>query len=263
MAALLLAGVGSWLVVVLCGMPMSWPFDYAVNFGFTPERADLRLADDGRRRVVVLQHGLLRGSSALGRIARTLRAHGYEVHNLGYPSTWGTIDEHADRLAAAVAALQSDEPIAELAFVGHSMGGLVIEEFLRRPGAPEPAACVYVATPHRGAMLADLRKNWWLFQLVMGRKAAFELSPGDPIHDRPIRFAGRSGVIIGDIGEGNDSIPGRDDGTVGVDEAALAGAADQLVLPLGHTRIGFAPQTAEQVLVFLRRGRFEPASEPR
>ena len=76
----------------------------------------------GRRRVVVLQHGLLRGSSALGRIARTLRAHGSEVHNLDYPSTWGTIDEHAARLAAPVAALQSGEPLAEPAFGGPHRG---------------------------------------------------------------------------------------------------------------------------------------------
>lgn len=248
--------VVAYVVAVLGGLPVAWPFDYPSNLGFTPVREDLRLPADGKRRVVVMQHGILRSHYSLGRIARTLREHGYEVHNLDYPSRTATIDAHADLLAAAIGRIQKDGAVAEFAFVGHSMGGLVIQEYLRRAGAPEPSACVYVATPHRGAILADLRKHWFGFRLVMGTEAADQLSPGAAVHRRPIPFVERSGCIIGDIGEGNASIPGHDDGTVAVAEAALPGAASVL-LPFGHTRIAFHPRTAEQVLVFLRRGTFE------
>lgn len=246
----------AYVAGLVAGMPPAWPFDFAANLGFTPDRKDLRLPMDGKRHVVVLQHGLLRSSAALVRIERTLQRHGYEVHNLDYPSTAGTIAEHADRLARAIAAIDAAGPVAEMAFVGHSMGGLVIEEYLRRPEAHSPSACVYIATPHRGAVLADRRRHWFLFRWVMGDKAASELSTGDPLHQRPIPFAARSGVIVGDIGPGNSSIPGNDDGTVGVDEARLPGAAAELVVPLGHTRIAFDPGTADAVLVFLRTGKF-------
>lgn len=257
-ALLVLAGLAAgYLVALLLGMPMGWPYDYPANLGFTPDRADLALPDDGRRRVVVLQHGILRSSYALGRLERTLARHGYEVHNLDYPSNAGTLEQHADTLAAAVEEIAGAGPVDEWSFVGHSMGGLVIQELLRRPGAPAPKACVYIATPHRGALLADLRKHWFLYRWIMGTTSAAQLSPGHAFHERPIRFAERSGVILGDIGEGNDAIPGRDDGTVGVDEARLDGAAATLVLPYGHTRIAAHPRTAEQVLVFLRTGRFE------
>ncbi|MCA8975716.1 MAG: alpha/beta fold hydrolase [Planctomycetes bacterium] len=253
---ILLALCLAYLVGLVCGMPAAMPFDYLGNLGFTPMREDLRVPADGRRRVVVLQHGILRSSFALGRLERALRDHGYEVHNLDYPSTMATLDAHADRLAAAVASLQIRSGADDISFVGHSMGGLVIEEYLRRPGAVKPAACVYIATPHRGAILADLRKHWFLYGLIMGTKAAGELSPGDAFHRRPIPYLERTGLIVGDIGDGNASIPGPDDGTVAVGEASLPGVAS-VTLPFGHTRIAFDPVTAVQVLTFLRHGRFE------
>lgn len=261
MIKFMLAVVGGYLVALLLGMPVAWPYDYMMNVGSTPVRLDLRPPDDGKRRVVVLQHGLLRSSTALLRLERTLRSHGYEVHNLDYPSTMATLEEHAERLAQALAEVRKPGPtrgaVSEWFFVGHSMGGLVIQEYLRRPEVQAPSACVYIATPHRGAGLADLRKHWFLFRLIMGTKAASQLSPGCEFHRQPIPFLGQTGTIFGDIGAGNRSIPGNDDGTVGVEEARLEDAAATLGLPFGHTRIASHPETAEQVLAFLHHRKFE------
>jgi hypothetical protein len=215
-------------------------------------------------RVVVLQHGLFRTHASLGRLARTLAHHGYEVLNPGYASTNDWLDAHAGRLGAAVAARAAAGPVDEWSFVGHSMGGLlVIQEYLRRPGAVTPRACVYLGTPHRGAVLADLRGNWFLFRWSMGTKAALQLSPGDPFHERPIPWPGRSGTVVGDVGDRNRSIPGRDDGTVGVTEATFAGAAASLRVPFGHTRMTVAPPVLRQVLHFLAQGTFAKAAGER
>lgn len=260
---------GSLLLLVLlhaCAVaarvPISWPFDTVVNAGFAPSRDDLRVPADGRRRVVVLQHGMWRTAASLGRLERTLRAHGYEVWNEGYPSTNGTIEQFAERLHDLVERIAA-QTIDDLYFVGHSMGGLVIQEYLRRPDARPATGCVYLAVPHRGAVLADLRKHWFVYRLVMGTGAAMQLSPGDALHQRPVPLVERAGTIVGDLGEGNRSIPGPDDGTVGVDEAKLPGAADCIVLPLGHTRITMAPLVCEQVLHFLRHGAFAPVEVER
>ena len=242
-------------VAVLCGIPIAGPFDVVVNLGPTPVVEGLRVPADGKRRVVVLQHGLWRTAASLGRLERTLRAHGYEVWNPGYPSVRGTIEEHAELLHRAVESICA-EPVDELSFVGHSMGGLVIQEYLRRSDARPATACVYLATPHRGAVLADLRKHWFLFRLAMGSRAALQLSPGAPIHSRPIPLPGSSGNLVGDVGEGNSSIPGADDGTVAVGEATFAGARDSLTLPFGHTSITFEPEAIVQVLHFLRHRAF-------
>jgi len=251
------------LLTLLSGVPFAWPFDYWVNAGAPEVHEALRLPADGRRRVVILQHGMWRSPLAMLRIERTLAAHGYEVHNLGYPSTTAKIQDHAARLRDGVEVVFARGPVDELSFVGHSMGGLVIQEYLRNPAARQPVACVYIATPHRGAILADLRKHWFLFRLGMGTEAAFQLSPGDPLHTQTIPVPGRVGTIVGDIGEGNPSIPGHDDGTVGVGEAQFAGARDTVILPFGHTQITYHRATAHQVLTFLRQGAFARAGSLR
>jgi len=247
---------------VACGMEPALAFDWAINLGDVPLDPALCVPADGVRRLVVLQHGLWRTPLALGRLARALEAHGYEVLDPGYPSRACTLQEAAAMLAAAFDARlaqggagTSDAPL-QIAFVGHSMGGLVVQEYLRRPDAKTPFACVYVAVPHRGAMLCDLRKNWWPFPLLLGDRAALQLSPGDEFHRQPIPHVAISGVIVGDVGDGNDAIPGHDDGTVAVGEATLPGASDVVTVPLGHTAIAGSPLTVRQVLAFLRHGRF-------
>lgn len=248
---------------LVAGVPFGWPFDAWVNAGDTVAAPEYHTPADGVRRVVVLQHGMFRSSWALGRLARSLAANGYEVHNLDYPSTSGTLAEHAARLRDGIEAIAAAGPIGELSFVGHSMGGLVVQEYLRRPDARPATSCVYLAVPHRGALLADLRKHWFLFRWVMGEKAAMQLSPGDPFHRQPIPRPVRAGAIVGDIGEGNASIPGRDDGTVAVGEAVYPGVDATVVLPYGHTRIAYAPETIRQVLTFLRTGGFAPVGGAR
>ncbi len=253
----------AYLLTVLAGVPFAWPFDYWVNAGAPEIEATLRLPADGRRRVVILQHGFWRSPLAMLRIERTLTAHGYEVHNLGYPSTTARIQDHAARLRDGIEAVFARGPVDELSFVGHSMGGLVIQEYLRDPAAHQPVACVYIATPHRGAMLADLRKHWFLFRLAMGSESALQLGPGDAFHSQPIPMPGRVGTIVGDLGDGNPSIPGHDDGTVAVAEATLAGANDSVTLPFGHTQIVYHPTTARLVVTFLRQGAFAPVGSLR
>ena len=73
----------------------------------------------------------------------------------------------------------------------------------------------------------------------------------------PIRFS--VGIIAGDRSLnplGSWLVPGPDDGTVGVDRAKLDGAADFIVLPATHTFIMNRSDVAEEVVHFLRRGRF-------
>ena len=253
---LLLATAGG---MTLAGGPIAWPFDVCLNLGGVVEHPTLRASGPGPR-VVVLQHGLFRTRASVGRLARALAAHGYEVLDPGYPSTLDFVAGHAERLRTAIAVRQAQGPVAAWAFVGHSLGGLVIQEYLRQPGAVEPWACVYVATPHRGAVLCDLRKHWFLFRWLMGSKAAMELSPAAELHQRPIPWPTRSGTVVGDLGAGNAAIPGDDDGTVGVAEATFAGCAASVRLPHGHTGVAAAPEALRQVLHFLRQGAF---AEPR
>jgi pimeloyl-ACP methyl ester carboxylesterase len=262
----MLALLGKVLLVLLIaygaavgfGMPMSLPFDVVIASGRFAADPALRAPADGKVRLVVLQHGLWRSPWSLWKLERALAAHGYTVFNPGYPSTAGTVQQHSQRLAGAIAAEVARLGVVdEIYFVGHSLGGLVIADYLRRPDAVTPKACVFLASPLRGAVLADLRKNWWLFQLVMGDKAARQLSPGDALHQLPLRLPKATGTVVGNKGAGNRDIPGDDDGTIAVGEAHVVGESDTVTLPLGHTTITFDDRSIRQVLVFLRDGRFE------
>jgi pimeloyl-ACP methyl ester carboxylesterase len=261
---LLLVGLGYGFGLAL-GMNPSTPTDWLLNLPGVPREAGLEAERDT---LVVLQHGLWRSAAALGRLQRALEDHGYEVLNPSYPSTRGRIEEHADRLRRRL-----DEHLAararppeRIAFVGHSLGGLVIRSYLAGPGAVEAHALVFLGTPQAGARLAALHRDDPLFALLMGDAAAAQLVPGDPIYAALGPVAARHvGVICGGQGDGegwNPRIPGDDDGTVGVDETRLDRADARVRLPVGHTRLSFDARMIRQVLTFLRHARFDLA-EPR
>lgn len=253
---LLLLGYG---VAVLAGLPPALPFDLALNLAAFDVDDALRAPADGKRRLIVLQHGLWRSSWSLWRLERALVAHGYLVLNSGYPSTQAKVEDHAARLQAALSKeLAAVGPVDSITFVGHSLGGLVVAEYLRRADACRPAQCIYIGSPLHGAVLCELRKRWWLFALLMGDQAALQLSPDSAVAQRPVPMPCPCGTIVGDLGDGNAAIPGRDDGTVAVVEAHLAGEADSVTLPLGHTALSCDAATIRQVLHFLRHGRFAP-----
>ena len=93
----------------------------------------------------------------------------------------------------------------------------------------------------------------------MGNRAAIQLCTTDPHHLQEIPVGALSGAVVGDIGEGSRAIPGRDDGTVGVNEAVFDGVADAITLPFGHTSIAVREAAIRQVLHFLRHGAFDHA----
>lgn len=251
-----------YLSPVLVGcMNLSMPVDYVMNLGtFDHDRA-LRASVDGVRRLVVLRHGLWRSAGSLWKMERALHDHGYETINLSYRSTKGYIEDHAKALRVEIEEVlrAPDDRKLELYFVGHSMGGLQIRYYLSQPGARRADACVFLGTPHRGAILTDKRKDRWLFKTFLGTEGAVQLSPGDPIYAKLRRLDCDCGVVFGGLGDGvgwNDDIPGDDDGTVGIDEAQLPEAKDRIHLVLGHTSLSYADATIRQVLHFLKHRRF-------
>ena len=250
--------VAAYLVLVLSGCcNPSTPVDWVMNLPPNSEYEDLRAPDD-EPTLVILQHGIWRSSWALWRLERSLEEHGYEVLNTSYPSTRKTIEEHAALLEKRIEARLKDRAgeLPRLCFVGHSMGGLVIRSYLQRPAARKADTCVFLGTPHRGASMADAKKESWWFPLVMGGKAALQLSPSAAIYTSlgPVPCA-EIGTIIG--GQGDDEglseeIPGDDDGTVGVTEAHLQEETDSVLLKTGHTRLSFTAEPIHMVLRFLK-----------
>ena len=211
---------------------------------------------------MLLVHGLGRTERSMMILAQRLEWAGYDVETVDYPSRSGTIEDHAETLAEAVAECCARNP--RVHFVGHSLGGIVIRTYLAETPPDSLGRVVLLAPPSQGSELAE-----WVSDLVFGDTTLVEdaLGPtgirlgtdstdipaalGPPHYPMGIITGNRSLNPIGSI-----VIPGPDDGFVGVEEARIEGVP-VVVLPRSHTFIMNSRFASDAVIRFLRTGAFE------
>lgn len=275
LTALVVAALGfCFTIPVTAGLiAPAEPFDVLVDWFIAELPTDPSLTRPEQvPTLVVLQHGLVRSATSIRPLERALQRHGYDTLSSSYPSLTESMVEHAERLDAAL-----DRHLAQrrsagrpdyqrIAFVGHSMGGLVIRCYLERPDAVDAWACIFCGTPQRGAAIADARESEFVARLFFARGAAPEqLLTRDLLHTQlgPVR-AEHIGTICGARGDGRGfepRIPGEDDRMVGLAEAQLAEQDDTITLFTMHTWLAISPPAVHQVLHFLRHQRFDPLAQ--
>lgn len=125
---------------------------------------ELRISQDSTNRPrVVLVHGLDEPGSIWHDLFPALDAAGFEVWEFRYPNDQG-IDRSANYLAELWTELPTDRPAV---LIGHSMGGLVIRDFIsrwRHPVGKQPliqgasiSGIILIGTPNQGSEWARLR----------------------------------------------------------------------------------------------------------
>lgn len=204
--------------------------------------------------VVIMLHGIVRSSKSMSRMQKSLGEAGFVPVPFDYPSTQANLDKCSEFLDSVIRSLDG---VKEISFVTHSMGGLVVRNWLKEHKDKRVRRLVMIGTPNKGAEMADKLRDWKIYKLILG-PAGQQLFSGDgsDASKLPIpkfEFA----VIAGARGtaEGyNPLIPGDDDGTVAVKSAFLEGATDSELFPVLHSFLPVNPDVVKSTARFLKTG---------
>lgn len=216
---------------------------------------------------VVLLHGLGRGPASMSRLARDLRADGFEVHNLAYPSQRADIRALADTTLGPVFAAPSTDG-ARIHIVTHSLGGILVRQYLHDHGTPASLGrVVMLAPPNAGSELVDRLRTWSLYRRLNG-PAGLQLGTDDASVPRalgPLPVGTEVGVIAGNVSLNplfSALISGPDDGKVSVARTHVAGETGHLTVPYSHTWLMWRRPVPTAIRTFLHTGHFAPADCP-
>ena len=207
---------------------------------------------------VVLLHGMARSSNSMNKMAKALRASGYQVINVDYPSTTATIEELTAQVFETIQ--PQYENASTLHFVTHSLGGIILRQHLQDHELPNLGRVVMLAPPSGGSEVADKLGGIFLYQWING-PAGNQLGTGT--NSLPLRLeapAFELGIIAGDRSINpflSMLIPGADDGKVSLARVKPESYSDYLQLHVTHPCMVWNRKVIAQTQQFLEYGRFK------
>jgi triacylglycerol lipase len=216
------------------------------------------------RDYVVLIHGMGRTPLSLKRVEWDLRRQGYQVINLKYPSRRAAVEELSEKyLAPALAQIPASSKVH---FVTHSLGGILLRQYLSSHAMTNLGRVVMLAPPNRGSELSDSFQRCGLGRLILG-PAGCQLgtSPSDlPQRLGPVHCD--VGVIAGDRSLNpifSLLMAGPSDGKVSVERSKLPGMRDFLIVHHSHTWMMLRKDVLLQIRAYLKTGAFASGSNGR
>ena len=213
--------------------------------------------DEQKSSCVILLHGLAKSGSSMEKLEQALAHAGYTPVNVSYPST----DFPIERLAgpAIAPALDQCRDHAQVNFVTHSMGGILVRQYLSQVKIDNLKHVVMLGPPNQGSEVVDKLGTFPGFHFIFG-DAGLQLGTGE------MSVPNQLGAATFDVGiiAGTRSInpilstllPQKDDGKVTVERTKLAGMHDHLEMPVTHVFMMKNTQMINQVLYYLEHGEF-------
>ncbi len=216
---------------------------------------------------VVLLHGLARSHHSMTPLKESLSNEGYHVVNSEYNSLDAPIEQLAPR-AINAAFDQCPQDLKEIHFVTHSLGGILVREYLQQtPQAADKVEqksrigrVVMLGPPNQGSELVDKFVTVPGFNKLNGF-AGRQLGTDDNSKPNNLKDIDvELGIIAGSKSINpilSLFLPGQDDGKVTIESTKLDGMKDHLILPTTHTFMMRNARVLAQVNYFLANGQFE------
>ena len=196
---------------------------------------------------------------------KRLRDAGFSVANVDYPSREYLIEELAPlAVEQGIEHCRNTASADHIHFVTHSLGGILVRQYLADNDLPELGRVVMLAPPNQGSRAADELGDVPGFDWING-PAGRQLGKGSdsvPLALGPVDF--ELGVIAGT--KTIDPIASAvlddpDDGKVSVADTKVEGMDDFIVVDHSHAFIMRMRVPIELTIRFLRTGAFRETGE--
>lgn len=209
---------------------------------------------------VVLLHGLARTAISMNPMQRALTAEGFETANIDYASRQHTVEELAEIVVPeGLEACRAHDNVGRIHFVTHSLGGIVLRQYLSMHSIPDLGRVVMLGPPNQGSVAVDQLRDVPGFDWLNG-PAGLQLGKGEDSVPRklgPATF--ELGVIAGNrtIDPITSSVlENPDDGRVSVADTRLDGMADFVVVEHSHAFMMRMRRPIDLTIRFLNNGSF-------
>jgi hypothetical protein len=217
-------------------------------------------------KAVIVLHGLFRTRSAMKSLCTILADQGgYATVNVGYPSTRGSVADHAATLESVVRSL---EGFSELNFVAHSLGNLVVRYWLGEmarqnrtlPTGQKFGRMVMLAPPNDHPRIAAALLGNRLAARFTGPASEQMATGWKSLAPKLAIPHFEFGVIAGGQGKDrgyNPLLRGDNDGVVTVASTRLPQASDFRLVRVLHSFVMSDARVHDLTLRFLQHGHFE------
>jgi triacylglycerol lipase len=214
---------------------------------------------------VVLLHGLARTSTSFSKMEAALMEDGYATANVDYPSREHEIAELATiAVEGGLTTCRAIDGIETIHFVTHSLGGILLRQYLSSTPIEELGRVVMLGPPNQGSSAVDELEGMPGFDWLNG-PAGRQLGKQDdsvPLSLGPVDF--ELGVIAGN--RSIDPITSAvlddpDDGRVSVADTKVEGMDDFIIVEHSHAFMMRMQGPIELTKTFLRTGRFSESPE--
>ncbi|NNF40316.1 MAG: alpha/beta fold hydrolase [Woeseiaceae bacterium] len=209
---------------------------------------------------VVLLHGLARTEQSMKPMQRALDKAGFRTANIGYPSRGHRIEKlAATAIPKGLRECRAHAGDGRIHFVAHSLGGILLRQYLNDHDIAELGRVVMLGPPNQGSKAADNLGRVPGFGWLNG-PAGRQLGKGvDSVPRRlgPARF--ELGVIAGSRTVDPFTsllLDNPDDGRVSVEDTKLDGMRDFVVVPHSHAFMMRKRDTIDLTIDFLQSGSF-------